>query len=70
MDIAGVFCDFYNQTKMQKKCVILVAKWVQRKIVADWDTGNINIAGSQRSLSSYQGFQFGKSRTNQRIELF
>ena len=55
---------------------LLIEKELPQKIVADRDTENINIAGSQRflrrshsdNLSGYQSFQFGKSTTNQRIE--
>ena len=57
---------------------LLIAKGVPGKIVADRDTENVNIAGSQRffrqnhsdNLSGYHSFQFGKSATNQRIESF
>ena len=57
---------------------LLIVKGVPPKIVADWDTENVNIADSQRFLmwnhsddsSGYRSFQFGKSTTNQRIESF
>ena len=55
---------------------LLIVKGVPRKIVADWGTENVNIAGSQRflrqnhsdNLSGYHSFQFGESITNQRME--